>query len=98
MALMLDMDVSYAVASSLATHFQTTQVIGDHEEAIAIADKIVAAQSPGDSLTPMQIQAIHLVKKLAMSQLNSYSNTGNLEDAIHRFHALLSFEKSSRGS
>ncbi|KAI9432548.1 hypothetical protein H4582DRAFT_2192548 [Lactarius indigo] len=48
--------------------------LSDYEEAIAIADKIVAAHSPGDRLTPTQRHSIELIKYL--------------EDAIHRLHTL----------
>jgi hypothetical protein len=42
-----DLHVSFVLASCLAAHFQTMHVIDDYEEAIAVADKIVAVHSPG---------------------------------------------------
>ncbi len=84
-----DLQVSCALAHCLTHRFLKTQVINDYEEAIAIADKIVAVRSHGNSLTPMQKNAIHLIKVLVMSRLNSYSSPEFLEEAIHRFRTLL---------
>ncbi|KAI9436258.1 CHAT domain-containing protein [Lactarius indigo] len=82
-------DVSYALASCLADRFQATQEINDYEEAIAIADKIIATHSPRDSLTLTQRNAIGLIQVLVVSRSNSYSGPEYLEDAIHRFRTLL---------
>ncbi|KAI9435225.1 hypothetical protein BJY52DRAFT_1230918 [Lactarius psammicola] len=84
-------DVSYALASCLASRFQfrTTHVINDYEEAIAITDKIIATHSPGDGLTMTQRNAIGLIEVLVASRLNSYSSPEYLENAIHRFRTLL---------
>ncbi|KAI9465704.1 hypothetical protein BJY52DRAFT_1220462 [Lactarius psammicola] len=52
-------------------------------------DKIVAAHSPGDSLTPTQINTIRLIQLLVASRLNTYLSPKHLEDTIHRFRTLL---------
>jgi hypothetical protein len=82
--------VSFALANCLADRFQTNHVIKDHEEAIAIADKIVAAHSPEDSLTLTQALCPMLILRLLVYRLNSYSRPEYLEDAIHRIRTLLS--------
>ena len=82
-------DISHALASCLAVRFEKAHVINDYEEAIAIADKIVAAYSPGDSLTPTQRHAIILINALLSSRINSYSRPEYLEDTIQRIRTLL---------
>jgi tetratricopeptide (TPR) repeat protein len=84
-----DLHVSFALASCLAVRFKTTQVINDYEEAIAIGDKIVAAPSPGETLTPMQTDTIKLIFILLVSRLNLYPRPEYLEDAIHRIRTFL---------
>ena len=84
-------DVSYALASCLAARFEMTHVIIDYEEALAIAEKIVATHSPGDSFTRAQIYSIVLIRELLVSRFNSSSKLEYLEDAIHRIRTLLSF-------
>ncbi len=91
MVLIPDSRVSIALAWCLAGRFQMSHVINDYEEAIAIADKIVAAHSPGASLTPQQTQAIQLIKVLVVSRLNSHMSPEYLEDSIQRFRTLLCF-------
>ncbi|KAI9436314.1 CHAT domain-containing protein [Lactarius indigo] len=88
MVLIPDLRVSHALAHCLAVRFLMAHDLSDYEEAIAIADKIVAAHSPGDRLTPTQRHSIELIKVLAVSRLNSYSRPEYLEDAIHRLHTL----------
>jgi hypothetical protein len=82
-------NVSYALASCLADRFQSNHVITDYEEAIAIAEKIVAAHSPGHSLTSTQALSIMLILRLLVSRLNSSPRPEYLEDAIHRIQTLL---------
>ncbi len=89
MVLIPDSRVSYALAHCLAHCFQTAHGINDYEEAIAITDKIVAAHSPGDSLTLTQINTIRLTQLLVASRLDTYLSPEHLEDAIHRFRTLL---------
>jgi hypothetical protein len=84
-----DLHVSLALASCLDARFMTTHVINDFEEAIAIADNIVAAPSPGKSLTPMQTDAIWLISSLEVSRLNSYSRPEYLEESTHRIRTIL---------
>jgi CHAT domain-containing protein/tetratricopeptide (TPR) repeat protein len=85
-----DSTVSFALACCLFNRFRAAHVINDYEDAIAITDKILAAHSPGDSLTATQINAIHLIKVLVVSRLTSYLIPEYLEDAIHRLRSLLS--------
>jgi hypothetical protein len=85
-----DSHVSYALAHCLAARFLTTHVTSDYEEAIAIADKIIATHSPGDKLTNPQINATSLIHNLVLFRLNSSLNPEYVEDAIHRFRTLLS--------
>ena len=87
--IMLDSHISYSLARCLAARFQITHEISDYDEAIAIVDKIIAAHSPGDSLTPIQGEAIRLIEMLVTSRLTSYLKPEYLEDAIHRLRALL---------
>ena len=54
------------------------------------SDKIVAAHSPGDGLTPVQREAAWLIRALVMSRSDSYSSPEYLEDGIHRIRNLLS--------
>jgi tetratricopeptide (TPR) repeat protein len=82
-------NASYALFVCLALRFDVTHVINDYEEAMAIADKIVAAHSPGDRLTQRQIKAVALISTLLLFRLDSYSRPDYLEDAIHRFRTLL---------
>ena len=81
-------NVYFALASCLSVRFQATHVINDFEEAIAIADKIIAAHSPRDGL--MQTNTITLIQVLLASRLNSYSKPEYIEDTIHRTRTLLS--------
>jgi hypothetical protein len=83
-------DASFALLRCLAHRFAATHVINDYEEAMAIADNIVATHSPGDSLTLRQRNAITLISILLVSRLNSYSRPDYLENTIHRFRTLLS--------
>ena len=77
---------SYPLALCLSKRFLMAHVINDYEDAIAIADKIVGAHTPGDSPTPEQRQATQLIEVLVVSRLNSYSSPEYVEDVIHRFH------------
>ena len=85
-----DLTVSYALALCLTHCFLKVHVINDYEDAIAIADKIVAAHSPGDSLTLVQREAAWLIRALVMSRSDSYSSPEYSEDGIHRIRILLS--------
>ncbi|KAH9162269.1 CHAT domain-containing protein [Lactarius sanguifluus] len=89
MLLIPDLRVSYALVHCLAVRFLMAHEISDYEEATTIADKIVAAHTPGARLTPTQRHAIELIHVLVVSRLNSYSRPEYLEDAIHRLHTLI---------
>ena len=82
--------LTYTLAHCHAQRFLTAHVINDYEDAIARADKILAAHSPGDGLTPVQIRTTDLIHILMISRSDTYSNPEYLEDAIHRFRTLLS--------
>ncbi|KAH9010138.1 CHAT domain-containing protein [Lactarius hengduanensis] len=82
-----DLEVSFALACCLDARFQTTHVIDDYEEAIAIADKIVAAITPGDAQTRDDV--VRLIVDLVAARLNSYVDPEYLEDTIHRLRVLL---------
>ncbi|KAH9053720.1 CHAT domain-containing protein [Lactarius vividus] len=86
-ALKPDLQVSLALACCLDARFQTTHVIDDYEEAIAIADKIVAAITPEDVQT--QDGVVGLIVDLVAARLNSYVTPEYLEDSIHRLRVLL---------
>ncbi|KAH8990050.1 CHAT domain-containing protein [Lactarius hatsudake] len=89
MLLIPDLRVSYTLAHCLAVRFLMAHEISDYEEATTIADKIVAAHTPGARLTPTQRHAIELINVLVVSRLNLYSRPEYLEDAIHRLHTLI---------
>ena len=84
-----DLDISYALARCLAARFEVTRTISDHDEAVSIADKIVATHSPGVPLTETQRRAVMLIAVLLVSRLNSYSRPEYFEDMIHRVQTLL---------
>jgi CHAT domain-containing protein/tetratricopeptide (TPR) repeat protein len=84
-----DLVVSFALARCLAACFKTTLAMDDYEEAIAIADKIVATHSPGNNPTMIQTDAMMLVSHLLVSRLNTFSRPEYLEDAVHRIHSFV---------
>ncbi|KAF8265180.1 CHAT domain-containing protein [Lactarius quietus] len=84
-----DLHTSYTLAKCLSERFRRTHMIIDYEEAIDIADKIVATHSPGDSLTRTQKKTILLTSVLLSSRLNSYSKPEYFEDAFHRIRSFI---------
>ena len=80
--------VSFALAHCLAIRFQTTQDIDIYEEAMFIADKIIASRNPGDSLTPTQKRTIGLIVALITDRLNFYARPEYLVDSLHHLHIL----------
>ena len=84
-----DFDISYALAQCLVARFETALVVNDCDEAIAIADRIVATPSPGNILTTIQKNAIMLISGLLVSRLSSFSRPEYLEDAIHRIRTFI---------
>jgi tetratricopeptide (TPR) repeat protein len=84
-----DLAISDALATCLAARFQTTLAMSDYEEAIAIADRIVATHSPGNSPTRIQRDAMMLISFLLGSRLNSFSRPEYLEDAVRRIRAFV---------
>jgi hypothetical protein len=84
-----DLAISEALSTCLTVRFKTTLVMDDYEEAIAIADRIVATHSPGNSPTKIQRNAMMLISHLLNSRLDSFSRPEYLEDAIHRIRSFV---------
>ena len=84
-----DFDISYALAQCLEARFETTLIIDDCEEAIAIADRIVGTHAPGDIVTTVQTNAMRMSVGLLVSRLSSFSRPEYLVDAIHRIRTFL---------
>jgi hypothetical protein len=83
------LDISLALARCLAARFKTTLAMNDYEEAMVIADKIVATHSPGNSPTMIQRYAMVLISSLLGSRLNSFLRPEHLEDAVHRIRTFI---------
>jgi CHAT domain-containing protein/tetratricopeptide (TPR) repeat protein len=84
-----DLVISEALATCLAARFQKTFAMSDYEEALAIADRIVATHSPGNSPTRIQKSAMMLVSILLGFRLESFPRPEYLEDAIHRIRTFV---------
>ncbi|KAN0131872.1 CHAT domain containing protein [Lactarius tabidus] len=82
--------ISFALAGCLAARFDSMPAMNDYDEAIAIADRIVATHSPGNSLTTIQKKAMVLISDLLVSRFNSFSRPEYLEDAILRIRTFVS--------
>ena len=85
-----DLGFSYLLASCLGVRAETTHMIKDYDEAIALADKIVPTHFPGDSLTELQRRSILSISSLLVSRLNSHSSPEYFMDAIRRIHTFFS--------
>ena len=83
-----DLDISYTLATCLAARFETRLEMNDYEEAIAIADGIVATQFLGNSRTTHR-DAMVLISVLLVSRMDSSSSPEHLEDAIHRIQTFI---------
>jgi tetratricopeptide (TPR) repeat protein len=84
-----DWDISLALALCLAARFRVMLAMSDYEEVIAIADKIVATHTPGNSPTRVQRNAMMLISSLLASRLDAYSRPEYLEDAVHRIRTFV---------
>ena len=84
-----DLVISFTLARCLNARFRTIPVMNDYEEAISIADKIVAIHSPENSLTKLQRGAMLLISALLVSRLELSSKPEYLEDAIHRIRTFV---------
>jgi tetratricopeptide (TPR) repeat protein len=84
-----DLVISEALATCLAARFKATLAMNDYEEAIAIADKIVATYLPGNIPTKKQRNAMMLISFLLGFRLNSFSRPEYLEDAVHRIRTFV---------
>jgi hypothetical protein len=84
-----DLDISFALARCLTARFETTPVMNDYDEAMSIADRIVATHTPGNSLTKTQRGAMLLISVLLVSRLELSSRPEYLEDAIHRLRNII---------
>jgi CHAT domain-containing protein len=89
MVLNPDLYIAYALATCLAARFENTLSMNDFEEATAIAGRIAATHSPGNSPTTMETNAMLLISVLLVSRLESSSRPDYFEDAIHRIRAFL---------
>ncbi|KAN0141035.1 CHAT domain containing protein [Lactarius tabidus] len=84
-----DLDISFALARCLTARFETTPVMNDYDEAMSIADRIVATHTPGNSLTKTHRGAMLLISVLLVSRLELSSRPEYLEDAIHRLRNII---------
>ena len=84
-----DLVISFTLARCLTARFQGIPVMNDYEEAISIADKIVATYSPENSITKLQRGAMLLIPALLVSRLDFTSKPEYLEDAIHRIRTFI---------
>ncbi|KAI0248478.1 hypothetical protein BJV78DRAFT_797145 [Lactifluus subvellereus] len=75
---------STALAQTLAVRFAQTNSIGDLEEAMVLADKVIASQPLGDEQNPDKHDALFLAAGFSMLQFGMYQNLQNLEEAISR--------------
>jgi CHAT domain-containing protein len=89
MTLNPDLVISEALATCLAARFKTMLTMDDYEEAMAIADRIVATHSPGNSPTGMQRDAMLLISSLLGFRLNSFSRPEYLEEAVLRIRTFI---------
>ncbi|KAN0131842.1 CHAT domain containing protein [Lactarius tabidus] len=83
-----DLDVSYTLARCLAARFETRLEMNDYEEAMAIADRILATHFTGNSRTT-QRDAMRLISVLLVSRLDLFSSPEYLEDAINRIRTFV---------
>ena len=86
-----DLEIAYALAACLAFRFETTFVMKDYEEAIAIFDRIISTCSPGTNLTVMEINVIRLILGLLVSRENLSPTPESLEHGIHRLRTLVPY-------
>ncbi|KAF8264668.1 CHAT domain-containing protein [Lactarius quietus] len=84
-----DLDISYLLALCLSVRFEARLMMNDYKEAIAIAERIFATHSDGDSLTGTQRDAMSLISVLLMSRLNSYLKPEYFEEANDRIRTFL---------
>ncbi|KAN0131128.1 CHAT domain containing protein [Lactarius tabidus] len=84
-----DLVISSALATCLSARFQTTSVMNDYEEAVAILDRIVATHTHGNSPTVIQRNAMMTISFLLGSRLNSFLTPEYLENAIHRIRTFI---------
>ena len=84
-----DSIISLALVNCLCARFETTFTMNDYDEAIGIADKIVATCSPGNTPTESERTAMLLISMLLVSRLHSSSRPDYIEDAVHRIRAFV---------
>ena len=84
-----DLLISMALAICLSARFETTLAMNDYDEAIGVADRIVATYTPGNSPTRSEIHAMLLISTLLVSRLQSSSRPDYLEYAIHRIRTFV---------
>ena len=86
-----DLEISNALATCLIVRFEATHLMNDCEEAMTNLDKIVAACSPGKNLTELETNGLRLIALLLTSRVNVSPTPENLEDAIHRLRAIVTY-------
>ncbi|KAN0131150.1 CHAT domain containing protein [Lactarius tabidus] len=84
-----DLVIFSALARCFAARFKMTFAMNDYEEAIAIADRIVATHSPGNNPTRIQRDAMVLISILLRSRLDSFPRPEYLEDAVRRIRTFI---------
>ena len=91
-----DLDISFALAMCLVARFEAALVMSDYEEAIVIANRIVATHSPGNIPTTMEINAMLLISVLSLSRMALSSRPDHLEDAIRRIRTFIPYLPDER--
>ena len=84
-----DLYISYILAMCLTVRFETTFVLNDFKEAIAILDKVVSTCSPGNTLTSMERNAMMQISVLLGSRMHLSPTPEHLEDAIRRLRTYI---------
>ena len=86
-----DLEIAFALAMCLTSRFDTTRMMSDCEEAITNFDRVIATCSPGNDLTEKESGVMMLILGLLVSRVNLSPTPENLEDAIHRLRAFVSY-------
>ena len=84
-----DLYISYILAMCLTVRFETTFVLNDFKEAIAILDKVVSTCTPGNNLTATEGNSMKQILVLLASRMHISPTPEHLEDAIHRLRSYL---------
>ena len=82
-------DISLVLVTCLCARFETTLAMNDYEEAIGVADRMIATYSPGNTPTVVERNAMILISTLLVSRLGLSSRPDHLEEAIHRIRTFV---------